>query len=291
MGFGFAIPASNVAVSELNPERRAAALNLLNFCWCIGAVLAAPGVALFRDRGKLAVPQAIIVALSIWVAVWLHKHAQVVHPLPEDESHARRETGGDCGIGLPWVLAVLGFLYVGTESSIGGWATSYAQRLSVSGSNAWVIAQSAFWAALLAGRAAAPLALRRLTPEKLVLCCLILSSAGVAAVLVSSGAGSLIAAVALCGIGLAAVFPTVAGIYTQIQSSRSVHSAGMYFVLSSFGGAALPWLVGLISMRTGSLRFGMVVPAAATAAMIALQLVVISRLRAGSKSSRGNSPE
>ena len=37
-GFGLAVPPSNLLVAEVNPERRSAALNTLNFCWSVGAV-------------------------------------------------------------------------------------------------------------------------------------------------------------------------------------------------------------------------------------------------------------
>src|SRR5437899_1039418 len=37
IGLGFAIPTTNLLVSELNPEKRAAALNLINFSWGVGA--------------------------------------------------------------------------------------------------------------------------------------------------------------------------------------------------------------------------------------------------------------
>src|ERR1700704_6032051 len=37
-GLGLAVPAANLLVAEVNPSRRSAALNLLNFCWSTGAV-------------------------------------------------------------------------------------------------------------------------------------------------------------------------------------------------------------------------------------------------------------
>jgi MFS family permease len=40
VGLGFAIPCTNLMVSEMMPANRAAALNLLNFAWTIGALTA-----------------------------------------------------------------------------------------------------------------------------------------------------------------------------------------------------------------------------------------------------------
>ena len=37
-GNGVAVPAANLMVAELNPQRRSETLNWLNFCWSAGAV-------------------------------------------------------------------------------------------------------------------------------------------------------------------------------------------------------------------------------------------------------------
>ncbi len=37
-GLGLAVPAANLLVAEVNPGRRSAVLNVLNFCWSAGAV-------------------------------------------------------------------------------------------------------------------------------------------------------------------------------------------------------------------------------------------------------------
>ena len=54
LSYGFAIgltaPVTNLLVAEINSERRAAALNILNFVWALGAVAGPPLIALFtRD--------------------------------------------------------------------------------------------------------------------------------------------------------------------------------------------------------------------------------------------------
>ena len=40
-GNGVAVPAANLMVAELNPQRRSETLNWLNFCWSAGALLTA----------------------------------------------------------------------------------------------------------------------------------------------------------------------------------------------------------------------------------------------------------
>ena len=47
-------------------------------------------------------------------------------------------------------------------------------------------------------------------------------------------------------------------------------NTGWVFAMTASGGAVLPWLTGLISTRTGSLRIGFAMPVVALAAILAL---------------------
>ena len=53
---GLTIPATNLLVAEINSQRRAAALNILNLAWAMGAVAGAPLIALFAHDGRLLRP-------------------------------------------------------------------------------------------------------------------------------------------------------------------------------------------------------------------------------------------
>ena len=50
LALGFIAPATNLLVAEINSERRAAALNIVNFAWALGAVSGPPLIALFAQR-------------------------------------------------------------------------------------------------------------------------------------------------------------------------------------------------------------------------------------------------
>src|SRR5258708_39612209 len=47
LGIGLTLPSINMLILELNPERPASALSILNFCWGLGAILSKPFVDLF----------------------------------------------------------------------------------------------------------------------------------------------------------------------------------------------------------------------------------------------------
>src|SRR5262249_50320925 len=55
LGFslGLTNPTTNMLVAELQPEKRAAALNLLNFIWGVGAISGPPLIALVRHDGNV----------------------------------------------------------------------------------------------------------------------------------------------------------------------------------------------------------------------------------------------
>ena len=53
LGLGLIIPQVNLLVAELNPGRRAAALNVLNFAWGLGAVTTPPAIAATLESARL----------------------------------------------------------------------------------------------------------------------------------------------------------------------------------------------------------------------------------------------
>src|SRR5690242_17466313 len=128
LGFGLAIPTTNLLVSALNPGRRAAALNLVNFSWGIGAVSGPFLIAAFQRLHHPALFMNGVLAVSIMLAA-------VVATSPIEAQALPRSSESDP---LAWrsrfvpVLAAIFFLYVGSEASVGGWIAAYARR-SVSG--------------------------------------------------------------------------------------------------------------------------------------------------------------
>ena len=53
---GLIVPATNLLVAKINSERSAAALNILNFAWALGAVAGPSLIALFASDGRLLRP-------------------------------------------------------------------------------------------------------------------------------------------------------------------------------------------------------------------------------------------
>jgi fucose permease len=164
------------------------------------------------------------------------------------------------------ILGAIFFLYVGSETSIGGWTALYAQRMT--GAGTWAMMPSFFWAALLLGRALAPAILRH-TPElMLARMGLGLASFGIIALHSSRNTAGLTISVVCAGLGFSAVYPIAIAMLSHRFGVMASRIAGLMFTLAGLGGATVPWLVGFVSSWSGNLKFGLLVPLAGSLGML-----------------------
>ncbi|HKP88311.1 MAG TPA: MFS transporter [Blastocatellia bacterium] len=290
---GVAIPGTNILIAEMNPERRAARLNILNFIWCAGAVACPAAVALFVREERIIAPLAGLAMLLAGIAALLVQYESFDQPGATGkknrlaQSAARRGQESRAGASnfasvwrssFAYVIAALLFLYVGAENSIAGWVATYTGRMNPSMASLGAWPQSIFWAAVLVGRLTAPVALRRLSEERLVLTASLVSLLGASLLLITAQMSGLLIGAMLAGLGFAAIYPTTVAIFMKHYSDRATASAAPIFAMGALGGATLPWVVGFVSTQLGSLRAGLLVPLIVNAAMIALEAVVIMML-------------
>jgi MFS transporter, FHS family, glucose/mannose:H+ symporter len=272
-GLGLTIPTANLLIAELHPDRRAAALNLLNFSWGVGAV-GCPFVvaALQRSQRTSLLLLGMTLCLAL-VAISLGS----IH-LPVDAKRNSPKASATEANNKIWksrlvpVLGALFFIYVGTESSIGGWVASYARRIDAGSGTFWALTPSFFWGALLLGRAMAPVFLRRVRETTLASAGLVLASLGILVLLIANTMALVVAGAGLAGFGLASVFPINIAMLSQWFGEMASRLGGVMFALSSLGGATVPWLVGALSSRFGSLRIGLTVPLLGSITMLFLYL-------------------
>ena len=130
-GQGLAVPAANLLVAEVNPGRRSATLNLLNFCWSAGAVACPFLVAAAAKTHQIPLFLALVAMFSLVVVIGI-----VAMPKYIVEPATAKVVGQNIAHPtIHWkdrailVLAVLFFLYVGVENAFGGWVASYAKSL------------------------------------------------------------------------------------------------------------------------------------------------------------------
>jgi MFS transporter, FHS family, glucose/mannose:H+ symporter len=270
-GLGLTIPTANLLIAKLHPDRRAAALNLLNFSWGIGAV-GCPFVVAALQRSQ----RTSLLLFGMTVCLGLVATSLGCIRMPADtKGNSTKDLSLDKKIWTNRLVPILGalfFIYVGTESSIGGWVASYARRIDTGSGTFWALTPSFFWGALLLGRALAPIVLRRLRETTLASAGLVLASLGVFVLLIANTMALVVAGASLAGFGLASVFPINIALLSQWFGEMASHVGPMMFALSSFGGATVPWLVGALSSRFGSLRVGLTVPLLGSVVMLFLYL-------------------
>jgi fucose permease len=272
-GMGVAIPAANLLVAEVNPGRRSATLNLLNFCWSVGAV-GCPFLVAAAARSQ-AIPffLAGVAAFGLLVTIGI-----AVMPSYIVEPSATKDAVQRTAAAIPWksgavlILAALFFLYVGVENGFGGWVASYAKSMGNLTPAMAVMTPSFFYAALMLGRWLAPLLLRRTDEIRLVQAGLLMACVGMAGLVSSHGLRGVTVSASLAGLGLSSVYPITISLLSREFGVASSRVGSLMFTMSNIGGAFLPWMVGASSTHFGSLKAGLAVPLIGCAAMYGLYL-------------------
>jgi len=275
LGLGFALPSTNLLVVEMVTEGQAAALNILNFSWTLGAVLAPVAIsAMLRPvglRGFLFLLGGTVLLIAVAETLAFPKGGAV-------SASTRR---GKIAPALRLTFAALTlaflFLYVGIENGFSGWVPAFSMRSQHTSpaTTAWL--QSSFWASILLGRLMAPLVLRVLRPSLFIVTGLAVATCGIMLAIVSPTMPVLEAGVILSGLGMAGVFPTAIAVFAEWYGTGGTGS--IVLGCCGFGGAMVPWLVGVVSNRSQNLRLGLVVTLACTAAAALLywRMSVVTR--------------
>lgn len=269
LGYGLITPGTNLYVAEAGGTRSASLLNLLNFAWGAGAMACSPLIALALRNSRLpglligyAIFGALLALALLFARFGAEKHEKAI------------DTSGAApllvGRGVTIALATLFFMYVGMETSIGVWSAEYSRRIAHGITNMTTLAPMFFYAGLTSGRGLAPLVLLSLSQRPLVIGALSLVAIGTTMVIFSATLKVAIAGVFLAGLGCASIYPIYIAWLSKWYGARAKRIGGFLFALASLGGAAGPWLVGIFSEYSGSLRVGFLVPLLSALIMICI---------------------
>jgi fucose permease len=222
-------------------------MNGLHFCFGIGAfaspVIIAQAVQLSGDITWAYWTLAFLIALA---ALW------ILH-LPSPTARSNREDDPTRGSN-PLIVVLVAFvllLYVGAESSVGGWIYTYATATGLGSESNAAYLTSLFWGVLAAGRLLSILLVTRFSPRTMLIAdwlgCLV--SVGVMVVLDKA---SLAVWAGTFGIGLsmASIFPLMLT-FAEQRVSITGRVTGWFLVGSSVGGMTLPWLIGQLFESVG----------------------------------------
>ena len=237
----------NTLLVWLHREKVGPFMNGLHFFFGIGAFLSPVIIAqAVLQLDTFAWGYGILALLLLIPAAWLP-------PLPSPISKAQSEGRAPDKINylLVGLLAVFFFLYVGAESSYGGWVFTYATALKLADTANAAYLTSAFWGALTVGRLLAIPLTARFRAGTILLADLLGCAVSLLVILLFPA--SLPAVwIGTLGVGLsmASVFPTMISLAgTWMATTGQITS--FFFVGASFGGMFLPWVIGQLFEPVG----------------------------------------
>jgi FHS family glucose/mannose:H+ symporter-like MFS transporter len=269
LGYGLGNPSINLRATQLPSSNVAAAVSLLNFSWGIGAVSSTFLVAFFLEH--LSLRLLALALTACYVALCL------VHFLRKDGVDRKSEVRPKRSFEVwrarlhpsPWIsLALLFFLYVGIEISVGGWVAMDEKRLAGITTAKLAAAPAFFYGFLLLGRFLVPLGLKFFSQRAICVGGLATAAAGTCLVALAPASLMLYIGAALAGFGCAPQYPIYVTWVAAIFKEDSTWLAALFFGAAGLGSSIMPWLVGVIASQTHSLRSGFFLPLAAALFMI-----------------------
>jgi MFS transporter, FHS family, glucose/mannose:H+ symporter len=235
VGFGALDIGLNQLVAHSAGARRAAALNLLNGSFGIGAVL---GPILVTVLGQhhftlLYVGAAVLAIALIPEALRIPGRLPVV---------SRATAGRPNALVLIFVLAFA--LYVGTEAGVGGWAPSHLESVGVSAASAAALT-SGFWLALGLGRLLVAVLPSRIPEWAIVTTA---SALGALALLAAVSGRAAPIAYVVAGLAIAPIFPTGV-VWLAKLLPGDARATSWLFPGAMLGGALIPAAIGVVVAR------------------------------------------
>ena len=258
-GVGQMLTALNLIVSRQPAERRGSALTLLNLSWSVGAVLAPVVLGL---AGTGAGPRAVLYAVAALFATglalaWLRRG----WGFAADRAHPAGAGSVSAASRLPRMTfvfyAVLLLIFGGVETSISGWLTTFETRYGGGALSRSTWSTGILWIGIAVGRAVV-LGLLRFREDTVRRGALAVAAVAMLGLANAEGSLQISLWAALLGLSLAPWFPLL--VSTMTAEGTTPGEAGKIIATSAIGAATVPWLVGVLSRFTGSLRIGLLLP-------------------------------
>jgi FHS family glucose/mannose:H+ symporter-like MFS transporter len=273
-GLGQIITSVNILAGRRFTAHRGSALAMLNFSFSLGAMLSALLSAWLLPRFALrGLLEGFAMLFAIGVAALI---VQMSGDSGGEEEFAAASAEADPRIGLNGrvyvYFAALLVLYGGLETCLSGWLTTFALRY---GNKTLAVSEYTtllLWMSLTVGRVGASAVMLRVGEKTVQRWGLVLAAVFTATLAMAHSAVTIAGFAVLLGLSLAPFFPAT---WALLMAERpTARQAGVVLAVSGLGAAALPWLMGVVSTRAGSLQVALALPFAA-----ALGLLVMSWLR------------
>lgn len=272
IGIGLTLPSINMKIVELDSHRSGAALSILNFCWGIGAIVSKPFVDALSTANSIGIT-TIVLAVALFMPTLLLTFTKKDKPRLTDQT----DNDSDLSIWtlpLAWMIALFNFIHVGFESGIGGWLTTYTERVEGGTQVGWLSPTLLYFSFFVIGRGVAPLLFKRLNETKMLFLGLTIVLGGVITVLFATDVRLLSIGAVISGFGTSWIFPANVARFSQAFGQAAIRKATPLFICGTLGATFVTWLIGYVSERSGNLRSGMFVLSASIVLLLVLQIVL-----------------
>ncbi len=273
-GLGQIITSVNILAGRRFTAHRGSALAMLNFSFSLGAMLSALLAAWLLPRFALRALLESFAGLFVVGTVVLVAQMSGAGSDVEEFDATTREGGSQFGLsgGVYLFFAGLLVLYGGLETCLSGWLTTFALRYGDKTLAAGEYTTLLLWMSLTVGRVGASAVMRRVGEKTVQRWGLGLAAVFTAALAMAHSAATIAAFAVLLGLSLAPFFPAT---FALLMAERpTARQAGIVLAVSGLGAAALPWMMGVVSTRTGSLQVALALPFAAAVALLGMSWLV-----------------
>jgi fucose permease len=115
--------------------------------------------------------------------------------------------------------------------------------------------------------------LRKTHETKLAGAGVTLAALGVCVLVTAETMTPVVIGASLAGLGFSSVYPINVSLLSHWFGETTTRVSGAIFAIGNLGGAVLPWVVGALSTKIGSLRAGLSVPLCGALGMLIFYLV------------------
>lgn len=230
----------NTLIVWVHQSKVAPFMNGLHFFFGLGAFLS-----------PVIIAQAVLLSGDIYWAYWALAILMIPPALAfsriTSPAHVSQTMAAPNRPALPVLISLLAlfdFFYVGSEVAYGGWIFTYATALSLGSPTIAAYLTSGFWGALTAGRLLSIPLGARFSPRSILLADLLVVLLSLVLIQLMPGSFVILWIGTIgVGLGMASIFPTVLNL-AERNMTITGKVTSWFFVGSSLGGMALPWIVG-----------------------------------------------
>ncbi len=223
---------------------------------------------------------ALATGFVLTLAMWNQKDTSTEGDEPKRLTDYKTPMGETLRQPRVWLSALLFFLYVGAEVSLGTWTYSLlieSRGIAPAAAGLWA---GSYWATFTVGRVVAGLYAKRLGVNSLVLGGLAGALLGAVLLLWNPSGVANLLAVALVGFAIAPIFPALmSGTSQRVGAHFAANTIGMQMAAAGLGTAVIPSLAGILA-RQFSLE---VIPVCLVAVFAGLFGLYALAARSGSK--------